>query len=116
MGEHIRGARRFASLTPCPEVGRGEFLAIVLAVPGEAFGCFCAAQAEHHPPPPLLGRRLEVLRVDLIGDNLNDLTMIEWAGRGVAMGNAEDAVKDIADEVTSTNVDFGVARILEELV
>ncbi|MEM8707385.1 MAG: Cof-type HAD-IIB family hydrolase [Actinomycetota bacterium] len=50
------------------------------------------------------------------GDNLNDLTMIEWAGRGVAMGNAETAVKDIADEVTSTNDDFGVARILEELI
>ena len=42
--------------------------------------------------------------------------MIEWAGRGVAMGNAEEAVKDIADEVTSTNAEFGVARILEELV
>lgn len=50
------------------------------------------------------------------GDNLNDLTMIEWAGRGIAMANAEDAVKAIADEVTSTNVDFGVARILEEVV
>ncbi|MEM8705092.1 MAG: HAD-IIB family hydrolase [Actinomycetota bacterium] len=50
------------------------------------------------------------------GDNLNDLTMIEWAGRGIAMGNAEEAVKDVADEVTSTNADFGVARILEELV
>ncbi|MEO0492747.1 MAG: Cof-type HAD-IIB family hydrolase [Actinomycetota bacterium] len=50
------------------------------------------------------------------GDNLNDLTMIEWAGRGIAMGNAEEAVKDVADEVTSANVDFGVARILEELI
>ena len=50
------------------------------------------------------------------GDNLNDLTMLEWAGRGVAMGNALDEVKAIADETTSTNIDFGVARILEELV
>jgi len=50
------------------------------------------------------------------GDNLNDLTMLEWAGRGVAMGNALDEVKAVADETTSTNIDFGVARILEELV
>ena len=44
------------------------------------------------------------------------LTMLEWAGRGIAMGNALTEVKAIADEVTSTNVEFGVARILEELV
>ena len=62
--------------------------------------------------------RLDIVPEEVIafGDNLNDLTMIEWAGRGVAMGNAEEAVKDIADEVTSTNAEFGVARILEELV
>ena len=50
------------------------------------------------------------------GDNHNDLTMLEWAGRGVAMANALDRVKETADEVTSTNVEFGVARVLEELV
>ena len=50
------------------------------------------------------------------GDNHNDLTMLEWAGRGVAMGNAEDAVKDIADEVTATNKEFGVAQVLEGLI
>ena len=61
---------------------------------------------------------LDIVAEEVIafGDNLNDLTMIEWAGRGVAMGNAEEAVKDIADEITSTNVEFGVARILEELI
>lgn len=50
------------------------------------------------------------------GDNHNDLTMLEWAGRGVAMGNAHDAVKEIADEVTATNADDGVARVLETLL
>lgn len=50
------------------------------------------------------------------GDNMNDRAMLEWAGRGIAMGNALDQVKAIADEVTSTNVEFGVARVLEELV
>ena len=62
--------------------------------------------------------QLDIVAEEVIafGDNLNDLTMLEWAGRGVAMGNALDEVKEIADEVTSTNVEFGVARILEELV
>ena len=62
--------------------------------------------------------QLEIVPEEVIafGDNLNDLTMLEWAGRGIAMGNALDEVKEIADEVTSTNVEFGVARILEELV
>ena len=50
------------------------------------------------------------------GDNLNDLTMLAWAGRGIAMADAPEAVKDIADEVTSTTAEFGVARVLEELV
>ena len=61
---------------------------------------------------------LDIVAEEVIafGDNLNDLTMLEWAGRGVAMGNALDDVKAVADEVTSTNVEFGVARLLEELV
>jgi Cof subfamily protein (haloacid dehalogenase superfamily) len=50
------------------------------------------------------------------GDNYNDLTMLEWAGRGVAMGNAEDPVKAVADEVTATNVEYGVAQVLEALL
>ena len=65
-----------------------------------------------------LCKHLEIVPEEVVafGDNLNDLTMLKWAGRGVAMGNALDEVKDIADEVTSTNVEFGVARVLEELV
>ena len=42
--------------------------------------------------------------------------MLEWAGRGIAMGNALDRVKETADEVTYTNIEFGVARVLEDLV
>lgn len=39
--------------------------------------------------------------------------MLRWAGIGVAMGNAVDEVKAVADEVTATNDDDGVARVLE---
>ena len=49
------------------------------------------------------------------GDNNNDLEMIAWAGIGVAMGNALPEVRKIADVVTGTNLDDGVASVVEEL-
>jgi Cof subfamily protein (haloacid dehalogenase superfamily) len=47
-----------------------------------------------------------------IGDNFNDKEMIEFAGVGVAMGNAPDEIKAIADYVTDTNNEDGVAKAL----
>ena len=47
------------------------------------------------------------------GDMPNDLEMLRWAGHGVAMGNAHPALKDIADEVTATNAEHGLALVLE---
>ena len=44
------------------------------------------------------------------GDGLNDLTMLKTAGIGVAMGNAAQEVKDVADFVTDTNDNDGVAQ------
>lgn len=49
------------------------------------------------------------------GDMPNDIEMLQWAGHGVAMGNADEQVKRAADEVTTSNNDFGVARVLERL-
>lgn len=49
-----------------------------------------------------------------IGDNENDLSMIEYAGVGIAMGNAIDSVKEIADYITSSNDDNGVAKALDK--
>jgi Cof subfamily protein (haloacid dehalogenase superfamily) len=48
-----------------------------------------------------------------IGDNFNDKEMIEFAGVGVAMGNAPDEIKKVADYVTDTNNNDGVAKALE---
>lgn len=47
------------------------------------------------------------------GDGRNDRTMIEAAGIGVAMGNAVEDVKKVADIVTATNDEDGVARVLD---
>lgn len=47
------------------------------------------------------------------GDMPNDIEMLQWAGYGVAMGNAVAQVKDIADYVTGTNEEDGLAEVLE---
>jgi Cof subfamily protein (haloacid dehalogenase superfamily) len=47
------------------------------------------------------------------GDMPNDLEMLRWAGHGVAMGNAHPVLKGVADEVTATNVEDGLALVLE---
>lgn len=50
------------------------------------------------------------------GDGFNDCSMIEYAGLGVAMGNAQEPVKDVADEITKTNDEDGVAVVVERFL
>ena len=49
------------------------------------------------------------------GDMPNDLPMLAWAGRAVAVANAHPEVLAVADEVTASNDDDGVALVLERL-
>lgn len=60
--------------------------------------------------------RLHMEREDVIacGDGFNDVSMIRYAGLGVAMGNAQDAVKAEADVVTLTNDEDGLVPIIEK--
>lgn len=51
-----------------------------------------------------------------VGDNFNDLEMLRQAGLGVAMGNAPDEVKRVADWVTAPNDQHGVARVVQRFV
>ncbi len=57
-------------------------------------------------------RRLGVAREDVlaIGDGRNDIEMLEWAGRGVAMGQAPEEVKAVADDVTGSVDEDGAAK------
>ncbi|NHC23525.1 HAD family phosphatase [Nocardioides sp. IC4_145] len=45
-----------------------------------------------------------------IGDGRNDIEMLEWAGRGVAMGQAIQLVRDVADDVTADVYEDGAAQ------
>lgn len=51
-----------------------------------------------------------------IGDNYNDVSMFEKAGRAVAMGNASPAIKALCDVVTDTNEESGVAKAILEVL
>ncbi|WP_306204852.1 Cof-type HAD-IIB family hydrolase [Actinoplanes sp. RD1] len=60
-------------------------------------------------------RGLTAADVVAFGDMPNDLPLLTWAGRSVAMGNAHPAVKEIADEIGLTNDEDGVAAYLEKV-
>lgn len=49
-----------------------------------------------------------------IGDNENDISMLTYAGLGVAMGNATEEVKELADYITDTNNNSGVAKAINK--
>lgn len=50
------------------------------------------------------------------GDGYNDVTMIEYAGMGVAMGNARDVVKEKADYIAKSNDEDGIVEVIEKFV
>jgi Cof subfamily protein (haloacid dehalogenase superfamily) len=58
---------------------------------------------------------LDLSQFAAIGDGLNDIEMLREAGLGIAMGNASDAVKSVADWVTGTNDQDGVALAVQRL-
>ena len=51
-----------------------------------------------------------------IGDSNNDYDMIKYAGVGVAMANSQQSILDIADYVTSSNYECGVAKAIEKIL
>lgn len=65
-----------------------------------------------------LRAKLSISEADILafGDDLADIGMLRVCGKGVAMGNAVPAVKAIADDVTESNDEDGVARYLERVI
>ncbi len=66
----------------------------------------------------LLESNYQVLLEEVIafGDNYNDIDMLQGVGLGVAVANAKDEVKTIANRITHSNIDDGVAAVLRELL
>ncbi|HJT55628.1 MAG TPA: Cof-type HAD-IIB family hydrolase [Ktedonobacteraceae bacterium] len=71
------------------------------------------------------GNALKVIAADLhiqpeeivaFGDNHNDIGMLQFAGLGIAMGNAHQEVQSMANYVTASNAEEGVAQAIEDLV
>ena len=84
---------------------------------GRAAGCSSAPCAGSRRPP---GSRVAAAHhgvgaadVVAFGDMPNDLAMLAWAGHGVAVANAHPDVLCVADEVTASNLEDGVASVLE---
>jgi hydroxymethylpyrimidine pyrophosphatase-like HAD family hydrolase len=82
------------------------FLEIVAANVTKAWGLASLCE--------LLG--FEASEVVAFGDAANDVAMLRWAGHGVAMANAYPAALEAADEVTLSNVEDGVAVVVERVL
>ncbi|MBU3142947.1 Cof-type HAD-IIB family hydrolase [Clostridium sp. CF012] len=66
----------------------------------------------------VLGDMLGIKKEEIIciGDQANDIEMIAYAGLGIAMGNAIEELKDIAEYVTLDNDNDGVAKAIEKFI
>ena len=66
----------------------------------------------------ILAESLGIKREEIIafGDNINDINMLKYAGLGVAMANAPRRVREIADHVTASNNEDGIAVFLEQFL
>ncbi|MCQ2217694.1 MAG: Cof-type HAD-IIB family hydrolase [Paludibacteraceae bacterium] len=115
----------------CLMVGEGDYLAKVEKEVNAAFGdrlnvyrsepFFLEIMPQNIDKAYSLGKLLAHLgmsKEDMIacGDGFNDLSMIKYAGLGVAMGNAQPIVKEHADYVTLTNDEDGVASVVNEFI
>ncbi|MBO7338875.1 MAG: CCA tRNA nucleotidyltransferase [Lachnospiraceae bacterium] len=113
-------------MTAPPEVApeyekqlRDMYQGIASIYRSEAF--FIEIMPEHVDKASSLDHMLESLgmtRENAIccGDGFNDVSMIKYAGVGVAMGNAKDEVKEAADYVTGTNDEDGLVEVIEKFI
>ncbi|GGP06990.1 Cof-type HAD-IIB family hydrolase [Oceanobacillus neutriphilus] len=57
---------------------------------------------------------ISMKEVMAVGDSLNDVKMIQEAAVGIAMGNAQEKIKEVADAITSSNTEDGVGKAIEK--
>ncbi|GAA2736249.1 HAD family hydrolase [Pedococcus aerophilus] len=104
-----------------------DFMALTerIGLHGVNYAVGFSAWLDLNPEGVSKGSALEILRRQLgidpqftvaVGDQRNDLEMLQWAARGVAMGNAPDEVKAAANEVTGHVDEDGLVPILRSLL
>jgi hydroxymethylpyrimidine pyrophosphatase-like HAD family hydrolase len=108
-----------------PEVSAEEFMELVerAGLHGVSYAVGWSAWLDINPEGVSKASALELVRRRLhiepihtvaVGDQRNDVEMLHWAAWGVAMGNAPDEVKAVADEVAASVDDDGLVAILED--
>lgn len=108
----VRGHDLLAELTPHLNDGvtasnsGADFVEVTAAGVDKAFGLGVVCEEWGIAPEDVV----------TFGDQLNDIPMLEWAGTGVAMANAHPEALAVADRVTATNVEDGVAQVVESLL
>ena len=65
----------------------------------------------------MVAENLGIDRRDVVavGDSMNDLPMVQWAGTGVALANADERLKSSADVVTKERMSLGVLEVADTL-
>lgn len=110
-----------------PDAPSEDFLELVerIGLHGVSYAVGYTAWLDLAPEGVSKGSALELVRRRLgiepgrtfaAGDQRNDLEMLRWAARGVAMGNAPDEVAAAADERTATVDEDGLAHALQPLI
>src|SRR5690349_5690019 len=110
-----------------PEASSEEFMEQVdrAGLHGVSYAVGWTAWLDINPEGVSKGSALELVRRTLevepgdtvaVGDQRNDIEMLHWAARGVAMGQAPDEVKAVADEVTGTVEEDGLVPVLRSLL
>ncbi|WP_230535867.1 Cof-type HAD-IIB family hydrolase [Streptomyces albidoflavus] len=110
-----------------PTLDDDELAAAALRIAGDLVGVVMAGPGVVELLPlglskatglSLAARRLGTKGAETIafGDMPNDIPMFGWAGHGVAMANAHRELKAVADELTTSNAEDGIAIVLERLL
>lgn len=91
---------------------------LYLIVLKEDFGQIMHKEATKAKAVEALARHWGIDRVETaaFGDDLNDIDLLSWAGRGIAMENALNEVAAAADEICLSNEDDGIAVWIEKNV
>lgn len=118
-------------VTKCLIVGDGDILEPLTEIMKVRFGdrmniyrsepFFLELMPQHIDKAYSLGKLAEYTGISseemiACGDGFNDLSMVCFAGLGVAMSNAQPAVKEAADYITGSNEEDGVAQVVEKFI